>query len=74
MSGSVLTAYLHSNRGHVSSFARKNFIFCGFSMVVFRVISSAGLFRLRVSGKARFLPAVQTICRFGNFIRISYNL
>ena len=52
------TAYLHSNRGEVSA-------------VVFLVSSSDGVFLLRVSGSARFFPAVHTMCKFGNFIRIS---
>ena len=47
------------------------FIFCGISPVVYRVINSGGVFLLRVSGSAMFFPAVQTICRFGNFIKIS---
>ena len=46
-------------------------MFCGISTVVFRVSSSGGVFLLRVSGNARFLPAVQNICKFGNFIRIN---
>ena len=50
---------------------RKNFVFCGISTVVFRVNNSGGVFLLRVSGSARFFPAVQTICKFGNFIKIS---
>ena len=37
----------------------------------FRVIRSSGVFRLSVTGKARFLPVVQTICRFEIFIRKS---
>ena len=41
---------------------------------VFRLSTSAGVFQLCVSGKARFLPAVQTICRFGNFVKTSRNL
>ena len=68
---SVFTAYLHSSRGDVSFSARKNFIFLGISTVVFRVSYSGGVFRLNVSGNARFFPAVQTICKFGNFIRIN---
>ena len=51
---SVITAYLHCNLGDVSSFARKNFIFCGISTVVFLVNNSGGVFLLRVSGSARF--------------------
>ena len=39
-------------------FARTKFIFCVISIVVFRVTSSGDVFRLSVSGKARFLPAV----------------
>ena len=46
-------------------------MFCGISTVVFRVSSSDGVFLLNVSGSARFFPAVQTICKFGNFIRIT---
>ena len=68
---SVFTAYLHCNFGEVSSFARKNLIFCGISTVVFLVNNSGGVFLLRVSGSARFFPAVQTMCKFGNFIKIS---
>ena len=45
--------------------------FGGISTVVFRVINSSGVFLLRVSGIARFFPAVQTICMFGNFTKIS---
>ena len=65
---SIFTAYLHCNLGDVSSFARKNFIF---STVVFRVNNSGGVFLLGVSSSARFFPAVQTICNFGKFIKIS---
>ena len=68
---SVFTAYLHSSRGDVSSFARQNLMFCGISTVVFRVSNSSGVFRINVSGNARFFPAVQSICKFGNFIRIT---
>ena len=68
---SVFTAYLHTNCGAVSSFGRKNFIFCSTSTVVFLVNNSGGVFRLSVSGNARFFPAVHIICRFGNFIRFS---
>ena len=39
-------------------------LFCVISLVVFRVSSSRGVFRLSVSGKARFLPAVQAQARF----------
>ena len=60
----VFTAYLHSNRGGNSSFAIKNFIFCGISTVVFRVSNSVCVFRLGESGKARFFSSVRTICRF----------
>ena len=42
-----------------------------FQQVVFRVSNSGGVFRLNVSGNARFFLAVQTICKFGNFIRIN---
>ena len=68
---SVFTAYLHFNLGEVSSCARKNSIFCGISTVDFLVKNSGGVFQLRVSGSARFFPAVQTICKFVNFIKIS---
>ena len=37
-----------------SSFARKNLILSGLSIVVFLVINSVGVFRLSVSGNARF--------------------
>ena len=40
-------------------------------LLVFRVSSSGGVFLLNVSGNARFFPAVQTICKFVNFIKIS---
>ena len=50
VSESVFYVYFHC--GDLSSFARKNFIFCGVAKVVFRVTSSAGVFRLSVSGKA----------------------
>ena len=43
---SVCTAYLQSNRGVVSSFAKKNLIFCGFSTVVILVSNLGGVFRL----------------------------
>ena len=46
-------------------------MFLGISTVVFRVSNSGGVFRLKVSGNARFFPAVQTICKFGNFIKMS---
>ena len=48
----------------------KIFMFCGISTFVFRVNNSGGAFLLRVSGSARFFPAVQTICKFGNFIKL----
>ena len=67
----VFTAYLNSNRGNFLSFARKSLIFCAISTVVFLVNSSSGVFRLSVSGNARFFPAVQIICKFGNFLEIS---
>ena len=50
---SVFIAYLHCNFGEVSSFARKNLIFCGNLTVVFLVNSSGGVFLLRVSGSVR---------------------
>ena len=59
---SVFTAYLHCNLGEVSSFARKNLKLCGLSTVVFLVNNSGGVILLRVSGSARFFPAVQTMC------------
>ena len=68
---SVFTAYLHCNFSEVSSFARKHLIFCGISTVVFLVNNSGGLFLLKVSGNARFFPAVQNICKFGNFLEVS---
>ena len=51
---SVFTAYLHFNRGEVSSFARKNLLFCDISTVVLLVNYPSGVFLLRVSGSARF--------------------
>ena len=65
---------MHSNLGDVSSFVRKNLIFCGVSTVVFLINNSGGVFLLSVSGNAKFFPVVQTICRFGKFIKISRNL
>ena len=59
---SVFTAYLHCNLGEVSSFTRKNFVYCGISTVAILVNNSGGVFLLRVSGGARLFPAVQTIC------------
>ena len=47
------------------------FIFCDISTVVFLVNNSGGVFLLRVLGSARFFPAVQTICKFENFIKNS---
>ena len=44
-------------------------MFYGFSTVVFRVSKSGGVFLLSVTGKARFFPAVQTVSKFGNFIK-----
>ena len=67
---SVFTAYLHFNLGEVLSRARKNLIFCGISTVVFLVNNLGGVFLLRVSGSARFFPAVQSICKFGTFIKL----
>ena len=43
---SVCTAYLQSNRDVVSSFARKNLIFCGISTVVILVSNLGVVFRL----------------------------
>ena len=51
---SVFTAYLHFNRGDVSSFARKILMFCGISTVVFLVGNSGGVLLPRISGSARF--------------------
>ena len=51
-------------------FAKKNQMFCGILTAVFLVSNSGGVFRLSVSGKARFFPVVQTISKFGNLIRI----
>ena len=66
VSESLSTAHLHSSRGDVWSFGWKNFIFCGFSTVVFPVINSGGVFWPTVSGKARFF----LVCRFGKFNEI----
>ena len=41
----------------------KIFIFYGISTVVFRVNNSGGVLLLRVSGSARFFPAVQSMCK-----------
>ena len=49
----------------------KSFIFCGIPTVVFLVNISGGVFLLRLSGSARFFPAVQTIFKFGSFIKTS---
>ena len=65
----MLTACLQPSRGDVSCLAREKTIFCGISEVGFRVNSTGGVFRLSVSGEVRFLPAVQTICRFQKFIK-----
>ena len=65
---------MHSSLGDVSSFVRKNLIFCGISTVVFLINNSGGVFLLSVSGSARFFPVDQTIRRFGNFIKISRNI
>ena len=67
---SVFAAFLHSNWGDVSSFARANLIFFGISTVVFRVCSSSGAFLLNVSGNARFFPAGQTICNLGISLKL----
>ena len=45
-------------------------MFFGIS-TVFCVSSSGCVFLHNVSGNARFFPAVQTMCKFGNFIRIN---
>ena len=50
----VFTTYFHSNSGEVSSFARKNLMFCGISTVVFLVSNLGDVFLLRVFGSARF--------------------
>ena len=42
-----------------------------FQLWFYVYVIPVALFRLNVSGNARFFPAVQTICKFGNFIRIS---
>ena len=68
---SVFTAYLHCNLSEISSFARKNLKFCDISTVVFLVNNSVGVFLLRVSGTARFFPAVQPIYKFGKFIEFN---
>ena len=39
-------------------------MFCGISNVVFLVNSSGGVFLLRVSGSARFYPAVHTMIAY----------
>ena len=46
----------------------------GISTVVFRVGNSGGVFRLNVSGNARFFPAVQTAVIFSccNFLEILF--
>ena len=59
-------AYLYSNFGCVSCFARKNLEFCGISTVVFLLNNSGGVFLLSASRSANFFPAVQTIFKFGN--------
>ena len=46
-------------------------MFLGISTVVFRVSNSGGVFRLKVSVMQDFFLQSQTICKFGNFIRIS---
>ena len=38
--------------------------------MVLRVSNSGGVFRLKVSGNARFFPAVQTICKFGSSLKL----
>ena len=43
---SVFTAHLQSNRDVVSSFARKNLIFCGISTFVILVSNLGGVFLL----------------------------
>ena len=43
------------------------FLLCVISTVFFLINNSGGGFLLSVSAKARFFPAVQTICRFWNF-------
>ena len=74
LSRSVFTAYWHSNCGDVSSFSKEIFIFCGFFTVVFFVINSGVVFRLSVSGNVRFFPAVQTLSKFGSFLKINGNI
>ena len=63
----------YSYRRDVTSFPRKIFTFCGISTVNFRVGSSSDVLRLS-GGKARFLPVDRTISRFGNFLKINWNL
>ena len=46
-------------------------MFCGISTKFFRVSSSGGVILLSVSGSARFLPAVHTVRKFGNFIEMN---
>ena len=70
LSRSVFIANLHSYLVDVSSFVRKKFMFCGISTVIFLVFNSYGVFRLSVSGNATFFPAVQTVCKFGNFAKV----
>ena len=50
---------------------RGNFLcFVVFQLLFFLFIVQV-VFLLRLSGSARFFPAVHTMCEFGNFIRIS---
>ena len=42
-----------------------------FLLLFFLVNNSGGVFLLSVSGNATFFSAVQTICRFGNFIQFN---
>ena len=70
VSESVFTAYLNFCRGDVPFFERKKLYTSWYFYSWFRVINSSGVFSLSVSGKAWFLPAVQTIDTFANFIRL----
>ena len=63
---SVFTAYLYFSLGDVSSLQEKTYY-----SLVFLVNNSSDVFLLSVSGSASFFPAVQTICRFGNFIKFN---
>ena len=68
---SVFSAYLHSSLGDVSSFARKNLIFCGISTVVFLFINSSDVFLLSVSGSARFSLLSKLYVELGNVFKVN---